>query len=140
MKDKKKYLPFICEYCSKSDNLLLRHVVNDVHDLFAECVSFLHRVCLRINADDGFSVTLAQVYPLVGKVNFHTVDVGHGFVLVEFLHLLQNLEDVGRRVKVDAVLGNVVLRRRVAQFGGTHTGFAKYVRMRAIPTSASRPE
>ena len=63
--------------------------------------------------------------PLVGEVDLHTVDVGYLLVLVELLHLLQDSIDVGGRVKVDAILGNEILRQRVAQFRGLHTSLCQ---------------
>lgn len=84
--------------------LLLCHVINDVHDLLAKGIGFLHSVCLRVYTNDRLGVALAQVYPLVGKVNLHTIDVGNLLVLVEVLNLLQNAKDVGSRIEVDTVL------------------------------------
>ena len=105
--------------------LLLRHVIDDVHDLFAECVSFFHGVSFGIDADDGFGVTLAEVHPLVSKVNLDAVDVSDGFVLIEFLDLLQDGEDVGGGIEVDAVLGDEIFRERIAELGGTHSGLSQ---------------
>ena len=100
---------------------MLRHLVNQVHNLLAESVGFLHGVGLGVNADDGLGVRLAKVNPLVGEVNLHTVDVGHLLVLVEFLHLLEHGIDIRGRAEVNAVLGDVVLRQRVAELGSAHT-------------------
>ena len=53
-----------------------------------------------IYADNRFRVALAQVYPLFGEVNLHTVDVVDFLVLVDFLHLGQNgiYVSIGRQV------------------------------------------
>ena len=82
---------------------LVGHVIDDVHDLLTKSIGFLHGVSLGVNADDGLGVALAEMYPLVGEVDLHTIDVGHLLVLIEFLHLLEDSEDVGSRIEVDAV-------------------------------------
>ena len=74
---------------------LLRHGVDEVYDLLCEGIGFLTRMCFGIHANDRFGVRLAEVYPLVGEIDFHAVDVGNLFVLVDFLHALQQSKDIG---------------------------------------------
>ena len=50
------------------------------------------------------------MYPLVGEVDLHTVDVGDLLVAIEFLHLAEDGIDVGVGGEVNAVLGYRVVR------------------------------
>ena len=83
---------------------LLRHGVNEIHDLLCKCIGLFAGVCLCIHANDGFGVRFAEVYPLVGEVDFHTVDIRDFLVLVNFFDTLQEGENIGRRVEIDAIL------------------------------------
>mgnify|MGYP003244395378 CR=1 FL=1 len=56
-------------------NDLLSQFVDYVHNLLPDLLSSLHSRCFAIYTDDRFGITLAQVYPLIGKVNFHTVNI-----------------------------------------------------------------
>ena len=81
---------------------LLRHGVDEVYDLLCEGIGFLTRMCFGVHANDGFGVRLAEVYPLVGEVDFHTVDICDFLVLVNLFDTLQERENIGRRVEIDA--------------------------------------
>ena len=50
------------------------------HQLLAECVSFFGSMSLTVDTDDRLRVALAQVHPLVGEVEFHTVDVSNLYI------------------------------------------------------------
>ena len=73
-------------------------------------------MCFGIHANDGFGVRLAEVYPLVGEIDFHAVDVGNLFVLVDFLHALQQGKDIGGGIEIDAIFRDAVLGQTVAEF------------------------
>ena len=98
---------------------MLLHIVDDLHEALAQLVGFGHRLCLAVDADDGFGVRLAQVYPTGGEVNLNTVDVVDDGFRVLGKHLL-NLDkdgvDIGLGREVDAVLGYLVVGERAAQF------------------------
>ena len=118
---------------------LLRHGVNEIHDLLRKCIGFFTGVCLGIHTNDGFGVRFAEVYPLVREVDFHTIDICDFLVLVNFFDTLQERENIGRRVEIDAILRNIVLGQAVAELRCLATQLAKCVKMSAIPTNASRP-
>lgn len=84
--------------------VLLDHRVDDVDHLLPQSVGRFHCGSFGIDADDGFGIALAELYPLVGKVYLHTVDVRDFLVLVMFLDALQDSQDIGSRREVDAVL------------------------------------
>ena len=46
-----------------------------LHQTLGQLVGLLHGLCLAIDADNGLGVRLAQVYPAVGEVDLHAVDV-----------------------------------------------------------------
>ena len=94
---------------------LLRHGVDEVYDLLCKGVGFLTRMCFGIHANDGFGVRLAEVYPLVGEIDFYAVDVGNLFVLVDFLHALQQGKDIGGGIEIDAIFRDAVLGQTVAE-------------------------
>ena len=71
----------------------LFHRIHHVHNLFANLVGCLHCGGFGIDADDGLGIGLAEVYPLVGEVNLHTVDVWNLRVLLAGKHLLHLHED-----------------------------------------------
>ena len=72
-------------------------------------------MCFGIHANDGFGVRLAKVYPLVGEIDFHAVDVGNLFVFVDFLHTLQQGKDIGGGIEIDAIFRDAVLGQTVAE-------------------------
>ena len=83
--------------------LLLGHGVDHIHNLLCQGISFFASVSLSINTDDGFCVGLAEVYPLVGKVNLHSIDVSDLLVFVDFLNLLKQGKDIGGGFEIDAI-------------------------------------
>ena len=97
----------------------LLHVVDHLHEAFAEFVGLLHGLGLAIDANDRFGVRLAEVYPAVGEVDLHAVDIVDGGAVVVGEHLLHFHEDgvdIGARGEVDAVLGNLIVGEGLAQF------------------------
>ena len=96
-----------------SNNELLLHVVDYLHEALANLVGRLHGGSLAIDANDGLGIGLAQVYPTVREVDLHAVDVVHcgTVVLGEYLlHLHEDCVDIGLGCEVDAVLGYLVFR------------------------------
>ena len=90
----------------------LFHRIHHVHNLFANLVGCLHCGGFGIDTDDGLGIGLAEVYPLVGEVNLHTVDVVHfdaGLPCVHCLHLGEDGIHVGGGIEVNAVLGDGVV-------------------------------
>ena len=73
---------------------------------------------LTVDADNGLGVTLAQVYPAVGKVNLHTVDGGHLLALIMLLDCLEDGIHVHLGAKFKFGLGDAVLR--IGRFEFTH--------------------
>ena len=65
------------------------------------------------------------MYPLVGEVNLHTIDIVNLLVLVQFLDLLQDRIHIGTCGEVDTVLGNLVRRICSTQFAGLHALLGK---------------
>ena len=125
-----------------SNNELLLHVVDYLHEAFANLVGRLHGGSLAIDADDGLGVGLAQVYPTVGEVYLHTVDVVDlcsGVLSEHFLHLDQDGIYIGFRSEVDAVLGNLIVGEGLAQLADGAALLGKAGEVRAMPTRASRP-
>ena len=56
-------------------DVVLLHVVDYLHELLAEIVGQFHGLGLAVDADDRLGVRLAEVYPTVGEVDLHTVDI-----------------------------------------------------------------
>lgn len=122
--------------------LVLLHVVNHLHEFLADSVSLLHGVRLAIDTDNRLGVRLAQVYPLVGEINLHTVNIIHlcGRISSKhLLHLHQDGIDIRLRGQVDAVLSDLIVGEGSTQPLTLHPFLAREVRKRAIPTRASRP-
>ena len=88
---------------------LLLHVIHHLHELFAQGIGLFHGVSLAVNADDRLGVRLAQMYPLVGEVDFHAVDVGNLFIAIHLLYLEQDGINIGRGSEVDTVLCNEIV-------------------------------
>ena len=78
----------VAHHCSA-----LLHVIHHLHQLLSDGVSLFHCLRLAVDTDDRFGVALAQMNPLVGEVNLHTVDVGNLHVLLAGKHLLHFHED-----------------------------------------------
>ena len=84
------------------------------------------------------------MYPLVGKVNLHAVDVVDLFVLEHLLHLVQYSINIGSWCEVDAVLCDEIVRIFLTQLahllalvcqigqeqGYAHQGVASIVTLR----------
>lgn len=102
----------------RSASYLLLHVIHHLHELFAQGIGLFHGVSLAVNANDGFGVRLAQMYPLVGEVDFHAVDVGNLFIAIHLLYLEQDGIDIGRGSEVDTVLCNEIVGEGSAQLAG----------------------
>ena len=125
----------------------LLHRIDYVHQALAQRVGSLHSGSLAIDADDRLGVALAEVYPTVGEVELHAVDVGYGHIgllAIEFLDLDQDSVDIGLGGKVDAVLGDIIggeggtqladgkflLGQRREEQGDAHEGVATVVALR----------
>lgn len=67
-------------------------------------------VGLGVDADDGLGVRFAQVYPAVGKVDFHAVDVGNLLVGIAGLDSGEYGVDVGAGLEHELHLHNLVGR------------------------------
>ena len=75
---------------------MLLHVVDDLHEAFAEFVGLLHGLGLAVDADDGLGVRLAEMYPTVGEVDLHAVDIVDRSAVVVGKHLLHLRVTAGR--------------------------------------------
>ena len=63
------------------------------HELLAQFVGLLKSVSLTVNSYNRLSVALAKVHPLVGEIEFHTVDVRDMYILLFSVLLLNIIED-----------------------------------------------
>ena len=99
----------------------LLHIVDNLHELLAEIVGLGHRLRLTIDAADGFGVGLTEVYPTIGEVDLHTIDIVDDSAVVpgkHLLHLDENSVDIGIRREVDTILSDLVVGEGLAQFTG----------------------
>ena len=66
--------------------LLSTHFLNHLHQLLAYGIGFLHGGSLAIDTDDWLGVGFAEMHPLVGKINLHSINIGNLLIGVHFLH------------------------------------------------------
>lgn len=66
--------------------MLLREGGDYGFDLLSEVVCLVHGGRFGVYADYRLGVGLAEVYPAVGEVYLHAVNVGHGLVGIAFFH------------------------------------------------------
>ena len=67
------------------------------HELLAQLVGLLKSVSLTVNSYNRLSVALTEVNPLVGEVEFHTVDIRDMYILffsVLRLNIIKNSVDI----------------------------------------------
>ena len=91
--------------------------------LLCEFVGTGFGVGFAVDADDGFGVALAEVYPAVFEVDFHSVDGAHLAVLVGAVfggHFLQQSVDVHVGCEVLAVFADDVVGVGLAEFAHFH--------------------
>ena len=106
-------------YSRNSNDGLLLHVVDHLHELLAEVVGLFDGLGFAVDANDGLSVRLAKVNPAVREVDLYTIDVVDGGRIVfgeHLLHFNENRVNVSIRGEVDAVLGNLIVGEGVSQF------------------------
>ena len=60
------------EYFIKSS---FRQAIDYIHNLLSYFIGRLHGRSFRVNTDDRFGITFAQMNPFVRKINLHTVNV-----------------------------------------------------------------
>ena len=104
---------------AESVNMSLIHVVDRLHELFAEVIGLLHGAGFAIDADNGLGIRLAEVNPAVGEVDLHTVYIIDRCAVVVCEHLLDLREDgidIGTRGEVNTVFGNLIVRECLVQF------------------------
>ncbi len=72
---------------------------------------------LGVNADDRLGVGFAQVYPRLGEIYFHSVDVGDFLRLVTLFHRVENRVYINFGGELNLVLGDGISRITGFQFG-----------------------
>ena len=74
------YFPNLNSSHIKSSSL---HLQDHLHDIRCECLGLLHGSRLAVDPDNRFGIGFSQMYPLVGEVDLHTIDIIHLLVFVE---------------------------------------------------------
>ena len=83
-------------------------------NLIGSLLSLVHGAGFGIDADDGFGVRLAEMYPTIGEVKLHAVNISYldaWFARILLLHASKNSIDISLRRKVNTLLGD--LRGRI---------------------------
>ena len=100
----------------RRETFLLGKSFHYFDDFLSDGISFLLCVRFTVYANDGFRIALAQVYPFVGEVYLHTIDVVDFFILIKFLHFGKDGVNIRVRCQVDSVLAHEVSGICGAQF------------------------
>ena len=115
-------------FVRKKDFQLLCHIIDNIHELFAKLVGFVHGVGLAIYTDDRLGVALAKVYPRVREVDLYSVDVVDCGCRVRSKHLFNLYKDsvnIGRCSEVDAIFCYRILRERSSELANLATLVSK---------------
>ena len=111
-------------FVRKKNFLLLCHIIDNIHELFAKFVGFVHGVSLAVYTDDRLCVALAKVYPRVREVDLYSVDIVDCSCRVRSKHLLNLYKDsvnIGRCSEIDAIFCYRILRERSSELANLAT-------------------
>ena len=76
----------------------------------SESVGLLHVFSLAIDADYGFGIRLAKVYPGISEINFYAIDIGDLFICILLFDSSEDGIDINIGSELNFIFGDGILR------------------------------